>query len=68
MNGSAYTCKLHYVFYDHFGLDVPDVETYGYLEGFIAWFVLQHYTEYNGAYKPFITMMEFDQTITGIIE
>jgi len=42
-------------------LDQPDVEkVYVNLAGFRAWFVLQHYKEFNGQYKPFVTMMEID--------
>ncbi len=62
--GSTYTCKIHYTLYDHFGLDVSDVEKYGAIEGFRAWFVLQHFSEFNQAYKPFLTLIEFDKTIT----
>ncbi len=57
---------LHFRIYDHFGLDLPDVEKkYGYLAGFRAWFVLQHYDGYNGQYKPFVTIMEFDIPFEG---
>ncbi|RAV27887.1 DUF3289 family protein [Sinomicrobium soli] len=48
--------------YDHFGLDEPDLEkNYYYMEGFRAWFVLQHLR----GYKPFITKMEFENTFNG---
>lgn len=52
--------------YDHFGLDQPDVEKkFGYLAGFRAWFVLQHYNEYEGKYKPFTSVMEIDVPFEG---
>ncbi|MGZ9817103.1 DUF3289 family protein [Peribacillus simplex] len=52
--------------YDHFGLDRPDVEKeYVNLAGFRSWFVLQHYDEYNGEYKPFVTVMEMDVPFEG---
>ncbi|MFJ8067373.1 DUF3289 family protein [Peribacillus sp. NPDC096447] len=52
--------------YDHFGLDRPDVEKeYVNLAGFRSWFVLQHYDEYNGKYKPFVTVMEMDVPFEG---
>ncbi len=52
--------------YDHFGLDRPDVEKkYVNLAGFRSWFVLQRYTEYNGEYKPFVTIMEKDIPFEG---
>lgn len=46
--------KLQFDFYDHFGLDYPDIEKYQN-DIFIAWFVLQHFRSYN----PFITKISF---------
>ena len=46
--------ELHFDFYDHFGLDYPDIEKYDN-DVFIAWFVLQHFRDY----KPFITRVSF---------
>ncbi|MEJ9232993.1 DUF3289 family protein [Peribacillus butanolivorans] len=52
--------------YDHFGLDQPDVEkVYKNLAGFRSWFVLQHFDEYDGKYKPFVTVMEMDIPFEG---
>lgn len=52
--------------YDHFGLDQPDVEkVYVNLAGFRSWFILQHFDEYNGKYKPFVTVMEIDVPFEG---
>lgn len=60
---------LHFCIYDHFGLDKPDVEKiYVNLAGFRAWFVLQHYDKYKGKYKPFITLMEFDEPFEGELD
>ncbi|UOK59071.1 DUF3289 family protein [Bacillus sp. OVS6] len=57
---------MHVRLYDHFGLDQPDVEKeYVNLAGFRAWFVLQHYDEYNGKYKPFVSVMEMDIPFEG---
>lgn len=57
---------MHVRLYDHFGLDQPDVEkVYVNLAGFRAWFVLQHYDEYDGKYKPFVTLMEMDVPFEG---
>ena len=52
--------KLKIILYDHFGLDIPDVQNnlYYSFAGFRAWFVLQHYH----SYKPFITKIEFEKT------
>ncbi|MBI0579478.1 DUF3289 family protein [Neobacillus cucumis] len=52
--------------YDHFGLDQPDVEkVYKNLAGFRSWFVLQHFDEYDGKYKPFVSVMEMDIPFEG---
>lgn len=67
INGNNYSCTLHYTLYDHFGLDQPDIEKFGPLAGFRSWYVLQHYSAYNSAYKPFLTLIEFDITISGSI-
>ncbi|QNF30143.1 DUF3289 family protein [Metabacillus elymi] len=57
---------MHVRLYDHFGLDQPDVEKmYVNLAGFRSWFVLQHYNEYDGEYKPFVTVMEMDIPFEG---
>ncbi|MGH4120272.1 DUF3289 family protein [Clostridium sp.] len=59
---------LHFNIYDHFGLDLPDVEKiYVDLAGFRSWFVLQHYDQYIGKYKPFATVMEIDVPFEGIL-
>jgi uncharacterized protein (TIGR03034 family) len=65
LSENTYTYTLHYTLYDHFGLDQNDVEKYGLLAGFRSWYVLQHYNEYNGVYRPFLTMIEFDVTVSG---
>lgn len=64
---NTYTCTLRYTLYDHFGLNEADIEKFGILAGFRAWYILQHYEEYNQAYKPFLTLMEFEVTFTGNI-
>ena len=67
VNDNSYSCTLHYTLYDHFGMDQPDVEKFGILAGFRSWYVLQHYDEYDSAYKPFLALMEFDVTVSGTI-
>jgi uncharacterized protein (TIGR03034 family) len=57
---------MHVRLYDHFGLDQPDVEKmYVNLAGFRSWFVLQHYEDYDGEYKPFVSIMEMDIPFEG---
>ncbi len=65
VSGNTYTCTVHYTLYDHFGLDKADVEKYGLGLGFTQWYVLQHYSGFNGAYRPFVTVIEFEETFTG---
>ncbi|WP_455593519.1 DUF3289 family protein [Bacteroides sp.] len=51
---NTFSCQLRIVVYDHFGLDIRDVQKYGAIAGFRAWYVLQHIR----GYKPFLTVME----------
>lgn len=65
--GNSYSGVLSFTLYDHFGLDAADVEKYGLLPGFRSWYILQHNKNYNGAYKPFVTMINFDVPFSGTI-
>ena len=52
--------------WDHFGLDLPDMEKYFNLIGkaraiFASWFTLQHLR----GYKPFITHIQFSKEFKG---
>lgn len=67
-DGEHFSGTLHFCIYDHFGLDKPDVEkVYVNLAGFRAWYVLQHYDQFNGSYVPFVSLMEFDVPFEGNI-
>lgn len=66
-NGTSYNCVLTFTLYDHFGLDEPDIDKYGLLVGFRDWYILQHFKDYNGAYKPFVTKMSFDVSFSGTL-
>ena len=70
--GGFYKGTVKITFYDHFGLDLPDigpdpntgeVKPYGLLPGFRSWFILQHLETL--AYKPFVTVVELDYPIQG---
>ena len=66
LNGKNFQGRIRITLFDHFGLDLPDVEKkYGYLAGFRAWFILQHYQLYG--YKPFISVMEWEAPFTGCL-
>ena len=71
-DGTNYTGTLKYTIYDHFGFDDDDVsggEWYqGYTKQFASWYVLQHYTGCNAAYKPFIVYLEKEIQISGSIQ
>lgn len=67
-NGDDYTAKYEVTLWDHFGLDIPDVDVvlsqgkvYAFLAGFRAWFVLQHLW----GYKPLLTKMNFTKEFAG---
>ena len=74
-DGKKYKYTLHFVMYDIFGLEEHDIDSrkykdilpYGCIIGFVPWYILQHYDKYAGAYKPFLTYIEFDRTFEGEI-
>ncbi len=72
-DGKNYEYTIKYTVFDIFGLDSDDIANsdrlmqFGILAGFRSWYILQHYNEYNGEYKPFITTIEFEETVSGQI-
>ena len=81
-SGNNYTIKLLFTLYDHFGLDEEDVRNFSSgsisnfimenflnapLEGFSAWYILQHNKSYNKQYKPFPTIIEISENVSGTI-
>lgn len=70
-NGKSYTVTIRYTLWDNFGLDDDDFDfgpRFAGGEGFDAWYVLQHYDKYDGKYKPFESVFEFTETVTGVIK
>lgn len=66
IKGEEYTIKYDVTFWDHFGLDKPDLEKWFNIIGraraiFAAWFTLQHLR----GYKPFITKIHFSKEFKG---
>ncbi|OXA83241.1 DUF3289 family protein, partial [Flavobacterium hibernum] len=64
--GNNYTAKYEVILWDHFGLDLPDMEKIFNIipsvnETFISWFVLQHLR----GYKPFLTKIKFQKEFQG---
>ena len=75
--GNTYSCALEFTFYDHFGLDTPDLRdekyssmTAGMFSGFRQWFILQHWNDLEGSVqpKPFVTNVTFSVSISGTYE
>lgn len=69
-NNCEYTLKFTY--YDVYGLDYTDLtDGYGYgtsfgiLAGFRSWYILQHWSEYDGEHKPFFSYMSFEESFIG---
>ena len=69
-----YSGIVEFTFYDHFGLDTPDLTnikfgnlTAGTLPGFKQWYILQHWSELEGTIqpKPFVTNVSFSIPISG---
>lgn len=61
-----YTAKYQVILWDHFGLDIPDMEKLFNIipsvgETFVCWFILQHLR----GYKPFITKITFEKEFNG---
>ena len=75
--GNTYSGILEFTFYDHFGLDTPDLTdvkfgnlTAGALPGFKQWFILQHWKDLEGNVqpKPFVTNVSFSVQFSGTYE
>ena len=79
-DGKNYQGTLKYTLYDHFGLNELDIDysktlidKFGVqiyakdLTLFRSWYLLQHNENYNGEYKPFVTVIEFERPFSGSI-
>lgn len=66
LNEDDYTVKYQVTLWDHFGLDLPDMEKKFNIipslgEVFVCWFILQHLR----GFKPFITKITFIKEFIG---
>jgi hypothetical protein len=59
-NGDNYEMNLEIIYWDHFGLDYPDIHKFGN-DIFSAWFILQHFR----SFKPLITKIDIVHKFTG---
>lgn len=60
VNKNTFQMKLEYIYWDHFGLDYPDIQKFD-KDIFYSWFVLQHYK----GFKPFITKLDIAEELKG---
>lgn len=65
-DNKTYNGKYTVTLWDHFGLDLPDMEKLPNIipsvgEAFVCWFILQHLR----GYKPFITKITFTKEFKG---
>jgi hypothetical protein len=60
VEGNRFTANLNFIYWDHFGLDYPDLAKYDN-DIFYSWFVLQHFK----GYRPFITKISIDEVCSG---
>ncbi len=73
-DGVNYEYTVKYTIYDIFGLDNDDIShpdrlmQFGLIQGFRSWYILQHWDACNFKYKPYITYIEFEETIKGSIK
>jgi LysM repeat protein len=66
LDAKRFKGKIKISVYDHFGLDKPDLDAnlfkpYGVVDGFRAWFILQHLR----GYIPFWTVIETEAEFEG---
>ena len=69
-DGENYSGTMKITIIDEFGLgldDINDKKIFGNFEEFRALFMLQHYEGFNGAYKPFNTVIELEYPFEGSI-
>lgn len=67
-NGSQYSGVMRFTLWDNFGLDNDDFGITSALQGMRSWYILQHYAEYGGEYKPFRTVVTFDVSFSGTLK
>ncbi len=66
LTGTSYKGKFRLKLFDNFGLDEPDVvKKFGNLDGFRAWFILQHLKRFS--FKPFITKVDLEYEFSGVV-
>ncbi len=66
LDAKKFKGKIRITVYDHFGLDQPDLDAnlfkpFGVVDGFRAWFILEHLR----GYIPFWTVIETEAEIEG---
>lgn len=68
IKNGKFSCKLLFDFYDHFGLDLKDIESFSF-DGFESWYLLQHLNEnYKTGCKAFVNHIIHEETLEIEIE
>ena len=72
---NQYEYTLKFTYYDIYGLDYSDLtDGYGYgtsfgiLFGFRSWYILQHWSKYNGDCQPFFNYMTFEESFVEYVK
>ncbi|MWB96620.1 DUF3289 family protein [Flavobacterium sp. GA093] len=68
-DGDNYTAKYEVILWDHFGLDLPDLQKIFNIiplvkDVFVCWFILQHLR----GFKPFLTKLKFEKKFSGNLQ
>ena len=75
-DGTDYQGVVRFTFYDHFGLDTPDLAVpklnlmyTSAIPAFRQWYILQHFEDLicDVLPKPFVTLIQFDVHFSGVI-
>lgn len=73
-DSTGFSGTLRFTFYDHFGLDTPDLSTEKYgsikagtMPGFREWYILQHWNDlgYSVQPQPFVTIVSYTVSFSG---
>ena len=76
VSGNMYSGTLRVVFYDHFGLDTPDLSQErgwnmqaGMAAGFRQWYILQHWDSLGATPqpKPYVTIASYTVAFSGTL-
>ena len=67
-DSNNYSGVMHFEIWDNFRLDDGDFGFTSAIPGMRSWYILQHYDEYGGKYKPFKTVVKFNVPFSGTLK